>query len=145
VGQEVIALACIALGLAVASTAGLIAFAWRADKRATAFIDARDLFQNERWRADAMTSERDIEVAAHAVTAKQLKDERDLRAAIEAERNDAYRIARDYYAARIESANVADASRIVSELLALPLPRVVSGALPKADAPTPGPDDLERP
>jgi hypothetical protein len=141
----VIALACIALGLAVASTAGLIAFAWRADRRSSDLLAARDIIDAERRRADATTSERDIEIAAHAVTSKQLADERELRAAIEAERNDAYRIARDYYAARIESANVADAARIVSDLLALPLPRVVSGALPKADASTPDPDDLERP
>jgi hypothetical protein len=75
---------------------------------------------------------------------ESLRRERDLRAAVEAERNEAYRKARDYYAARIKASSVADAVRLVDELLSMPIPGGVSEDLPAGD-PARTDDDLLKP
>lgn len=88
-------------------------------------LAARDMLDKEREQKQVALGELATEAAAHAVTQKRLLAEQDLRASVESQRNDAYRRARDYYAARLKASGVADAIRIVDDLLSAPLPGVV--------------------
>jgi hypothetical protein len=124
-----VAIAALASALAAVITISLLLH--RAQREAMA---VRDLLDSERTLARQYGSERDLEVAAHAVTREQLKQERDLRAVAEAQRNEALRSARDFFVAKIENAGIADAGRLVADLLASPLPGLPP-ALPRSEAP----------
>ncbi len=107
-------------------------------------LAARDLLDTEREELRKTRGELDVETATHAVTAKRLDEERELRIAVEAQRNDAYRRARDFYAAKLKASNVADAVRLVDELLALPVVVPEDHDVPAGD-PARTDDDLLRP
>lgn len=103
-------------------------------------LACRDLLDAERERNRVLENDLRLETSAHAVTRDELRKERDLRASAESQRNDAYREARDHVIERIKKAGVADAQRIISDLLSAPLG--VPQAVPEGRATAPGPDRL---
>ena len=105
-------------------------------------LAARDMLDAERKELAKVRGELDVETAAHAVTQKRLSAEQELRASVEAQRNDAFRTARDHYAERLKNSGVADAIRIVDELLSGPLPGVVPDKVVPAGDPARSDDDL---
>lgn len=80
-----------------------------------------------------------------AAARELLAKERDLRAVAESQRNTAFQQARDQLVERIKKSNVADAQRLVADLLAAPLPGFVPQAVPEGRATAPGPDRLINP
>jgi hypothetical protein len=81
----------------------------------------RDRLDEEMKLGAQYRSERDIEVAAHAVTKDLLDKEQHLRAATEAQRNDAMRRARAYLAQSLANASEEEISEAVVELFSTPL------------------------
>jgi hypothetical protein len=129
------------LGLAVAVT--VFAFRYAAVIREQ--IACRDMLDQEREELRTVRGQLALEEAAHEATQKQLRAERNLRAAVESQRNDAERRCRDYYAEQIRNSGVADAISLVDRLLSMPLPGVVSdGKVPTGD-PARTDDDLLAP
>lgn len=117
-----IALACIALGLAATATAGLIVFALQASRAKDGQLAARDLLDKTREELRTVRGELDAETAAHAVTRDLLKKEQDLRASVESQRNDAWRQAREDTVKIIEASGIADAVSLGNRILQAPLP-----------------------
>lgn len=104
----------------------------------------RDVLEKTDERADRAESDLALETAAHAETRRLLAAERDLRAAVEAERNEAYRTARDHFIEQIKTSGVADAIAFVSRL-SLPPPRVLADKVVPAGDPNDPSDDLLKP
>jgi hypothetical protein len=123
--------------VAVAAAFVTLAFLNRKDGRE--LLAARDLLDGERAEHRKTHGELDVETAAHAVTSDLLRKEKELRASAESQRNEAYRTARDQIVERIQKAKVADANRIVADLLNMP---IVVPKLPEGRATAPGPDAL---
>lgn len=139
------------LGGLLLVTAAFVTQTFLGRKDARELLAARDMLDQEREETRVVRGQLASEEAAHEVTEKLLKKEQALRATAEAERNDAYRRARDYYAERIRNSGVADAIHLVDSILALPLPGVVRDAsdgvsevVPAGD-PNRTDDDLLRP
>lgn len=109
-------------------------------------IAIRDELDKEREETRTVRGQLALEEASHEATQKRLQAEQDLRAAVEAQRNDAERRCRDYYAEQIRKAGVADALFLVDRILSLPLPGGVSpdGKVPAGD-PKRSDDDLLAP
>jgi hypothetical protein len=108
-------------------------------------IALRDLLDSEREQHRATRGELDTETAAHQATAKALAVEKQLRTSVEVQRNDAYRRARDFYVERLKASSVADAVRLVDDLLSLPLPGIVPVEEVPAGDPATTEDDLLKP
>lgn len=140
-----IALACIALGLAAASVAGLIAFAWRADSRASDLLATRKLLDVEHEHHRTTRGELNAEIAAHVVTRGELAKEKTLRASVEAQRNQAWRYARENAVAIIEASGIADAVSLGNRILSAPLPGSVPDAVPIVPLSESGDAALEKP
>jgi hypothetical protein len=104
----------------------------------------RDRLDEEMKLAAQYRSERDVEVVAHAVTKDLLDKEQHLRAATEAQRNDAMRRARAYLAQSLANASEGDIDAAIVDLFSSPL-GVVRPQVPAASRPAPGSDDLEVP
>ena len=77
------------------------------------------------------------ETAAHAATSDELRKEKLLRASAEAERNEAWRQARDHIVEQINQSGIADAANLGNRILSAPLPGTRLSD-------TPG-NDLEKP
>lgn len=138
------ALAWLLGGGLVSITLAFVTLAFLNRKDAREGMALRDLLDKEREETRVVRGQLAAEEAAREVTEKRLRAEQDLRAAVESQRNDAYRRARDYYAARIKAAGVADAVRLVDDLLSVPLPGVQEGTVPAGD-PNRTDDDLIAP
>jgi hypothetical protein len=141
----VIALACIALGIAAVATAGLIAFAWRADSRASALLATSKLLDAEAEQHRATRGELNAEIAAHVVTRADLAKEKTLRASVEVQRNQAWRYARENAVKIIEDSGIADAVSLGNRILSAPLPGSVPDTVPVVPRSEDGPDALEKP
>jgi hypothetical protein len=114
--------ALVALAAAlVAATGGLITFAALAYRGQSALLNARDIIEGERARAGA--AESDL-----AVTREQFTQERRLRLAVEAQRDDAQRKVREY----AEKLPIKDVADELVRLLGTPLG--VSPPVPAAAA-----------
>jgi predicted Holliday junction resolvase-like endonuclease len=109
----------------------------------------RDLYEEQVHVAARYMGERDLEVAAHAVTTDELKKERSLRSQAEAQRNDALRRARELLVKHMGEATDEEIAAAMADLFA-----GFSGGgggtggvphVPKADRPSASDTDLEKP
>lgn len=139
-GIGLIGLAYILAGATAVAVAGIVTLAAMAYKAHRETMNVRDLLDAEQFRASEYKSQRDIEVAAHAVTSALLKETGERLSRAESQRNAVSR----RLAEQLKGADIADAARIVSDLLADPLPGV-SSIVPAADRSRAGGDDLEKP
>jgi hypothetical protein len=134
------------LGALFLVTSAFITLAFLNRKDGRELIAARDMLDKEREETRKVRGELAVETAAHAVTSDELRKEKILRAGAEAQRNEAYRTARDHFVERIKKAKVADANHLIADLLSMPLPGVLVSGVPKAvpegRATAPGPDSL---
>ena len=81
----------------------------------------RDRLDEQMKLASQYESERDVEVAAHAVTKDELATEKNLRAIAEAQRNEAQRKARAYLAQNLAHASDKEITDAVGEIFSTPL------------------------
>lgn len=132
------------IGLLAVAIGGLITFAVLNHRAKNEQLAARDMLDKEREQHRVTAGELTAEIAAHETTRKSLAAEQKLRATVEVQRNDAYRQARDYYVERLKGAGVADAIRIIDDLLSAPLPSGMSKEVPAGD-PATTEDDLLAP
>lgn len=84
----------------------------------------RDRLEEMDDLADRYHSERDVEVAAHAVTSAELAETKLRLASAEADRNEAWRLARDQIAEQILSSGIGDAVALGNRILSAPMPGV---------------------
>jgi hypothetical protein len=134
----------LATGL-VAACSGLVTFALLNRKDHREVLAIRDLLDHERVLSRQYQMERDIEVAAHAVTRSQLEETRERLSMAEAQRNSAYRDVRAHYVERIKNAPIADAGKLLELLLATPFPPVRLPQRAEASGGTANDSDLEKP
>lgn len=104
-------------------------------------LAARDRIEKLDERADRAESDLELENAAHAETRRLLAAEKDVRAQVESQRNQAFITARNDLVERIRKANVADAQVLIRDLLAAPLPGLPQ-TVPEGRATAPDPDAL---
>jgi hypothetical protein len=130
----------------VGLAAAIVVMAFKLAAASREQLAVRDLLDEEREQHRKTRGELEVETAAHGVTKKQLKAEKQLRASVESERNHAYQQARNDVVERIKKSKVADAQHILADLLALPLPGFVpSGETVPAGDPNRTDDDLIKP
>jgi hypothetical protein len=116
-----------------------LAFLNRRDARD--LLNARDLLDSKDEELTKVRGELLLESATLVTTQDELRKEKNLRASAEAERNDAYRTARDQIVERLKKGNVADANHLITDLLSMPLGGMPK-AVPEGRATAPGPDAL---
>lgn len=104
---------------------------------------ARDRIEKLDEQHDGVVKERDDLVLKLAAKTEEHRKEKALRIDVEAQRDNAFAIMRDRIVEYMKKAKVADANRVISDLLAMRLG--VPQAVPAGRAASPGPDDLERP
>lgn len=97
---------------------------------------ANKALEKEREEHRSTRGELAVEEAAHTTTRDLLRKEQDLRADVEAQRNDAERRVRDHIIEQIASSGIADAVALGNRILSAPLPGVrlsetADGALEK--------------
>ena len=122
----------------IAACAAVVTFALLGRRDATSIRIAGDLLNEERGISRQYKSERDIEVAAHAVTRKRLEQEQNLRAIAEAQRNEAQRKVRDMLTKHMRNATDDEIRALTADAFSSPLSLVPK--VPEADDATP--DDL---
>jgi hypothetical protein len=140
------ALAIILASALLTASGGLIGLALVSRKDNREALAVRDLLDAQRQLARQYEMERDVEIAAHAVTSTELREARERLSIAEAQRNTAYREARDHYVEQVKNAPIADAGKLLEELLAAPWPSAVG--MPKArttDDTSADDSDLEKP
>lgn len=140
-----ITLACIALGIAALSVPGLIAFAWSANRRASDLIATSTLLRDEVIDHAKTRGELNAEIAAHVVTRDELAKEKQLCASVEAQRNEAWRYARENAVKIIEASGIADAVSLGNRILSAPLPGSMPDAVPVVPRSEDGDAALEKP
>lgn len=118
-------LAAIGAGGTVIGLVAVIVLAFRLVSASKEQLAARDLLDQEREQHRVTRGELATEAAGHATTTKRLEAEQKLREAVEVQRNEAARRARDFYVARLQKSGVADAIRLVDDLLNAELPGLV--------------------
>jgi predicted Holliday junction resolvase-like endonuclease len=104
----------------------------------------RDRLEEQTKLSEEYRSGRDIEVAAHAVTTDELDKEKYLRAAAEAQRDEALRKSRAYLAQNLRNASEGELNAVVADLFSSPL-SVVRPQVPAASSPAANDSDLEKP
>jgi hypothetical protein len=104
----------------------------------------RDRLDEEMKLGAQYRSERDVEVAAHAVTKDLLEKEQHLRAVVEMERNESMRKARAYLARSLAHASEGEIDAAVSDLFSS-LPGVVRPQVPTASSTATDDTALEKP
>lgn len=87
-------------------------------------IKIDDTLDKEREETRVVRGQLALEEAAHDATRKELAEEKDLRARAEAERNEAWRQAREDAVQRIEALDPAAAAALGNHILSAPLPGV---------------------
>lgn len=128
-----------ALGIGlIAATAGVLALALLGRRDAKELLAARDVLEKLDEQFDALEVDRNglkVEIDSERTKTKTLTD----RVAVaEAQRNEAQRRERDHVIERIKSAKVADANRIIADLLSTPLADSVPQAVSRSAQPTSG-------
>jgi hypothetical protein len=139
-------LAAIGSGGTVIGLVAVLVLVFKLVKAKDEQLACRDLLDQEREQHRKTRGELATEVAGHATTQKRLDAEQKLRVEVEAQRNEAFRVARDFYAEKLMNSGVADAIKLVDSVLSGPLPGVVSGGetVPAGD-PNRTDDDLLAP
>jgi formate dehydrogenase maturation protein FdhE len=89
----------------------------------------RDTLDSQRELAGKYQHERDVEVAAHAVTKDQYATEKTLRAIAETQRNEAQRKLRAYLARNLATASEQEITDVINDVFATPLSLVPGSEL----------------
>jgi hypothetical protein len=132
----VVAVTWAILGFATLALGAIVGLALDARSARKEQLAARDLLDKAHEELRNVEGDLKVETAAHVATADELRKERLLRASAEAERNEAWRQARDHIIEEINAMGIADAAAIGNRLLSRPLPgtrlsETVDGALEK--------------
>lgn len=112
------------LGFAALTTGTIATLAIMLSRSKDTTIAAIDMRDKERERANHAEADLALESAAHAETRRLLAAEKDLRSQAEAQRNEAWRHAREDAARIIEQSGIADAAHLGNRILSAPLPGV---------------------
>ena len=111
--------------VALAAIVAVLLLAYWLKKLSDQLQNARDLVDAQRKATEDTERDRDsYKAQVDALTARN-KDLLDRISVAESERNAAYARARDHVVEQIKSSNVADAAKLVNDLLARPLPGVL--------------------
>lgn len=105
-------------------------------------LAARDIIEKAHEETSKVRGELALETTAHGVTRDELRKEKDLRASVESERNQAFTEGVHHVVEKLKKSGIADVQRFTADLLATPLPGFVPAEVPQGRATAPGPDSL---
>lgn len=121
---------CIAVTvLAAAALTGLLAFAYKADHRADDLIAAGHMVDQLHEETRSIRSDLNNEIVAHETTRAQLKQERDLRIAVEGQRDRGQAEYRELLSKHMGDASDEELTALTKEAFSIPLSLVPGNEL----------------